>query len=353
MSLYIAGGYEEQGRNCFLIEERDYNIMIDCGIMNGSDTYYPELSIPRIKRTKYLFITHSHNNHAGALNFLYQNGFKGTVLLSKHTYFQLKHKPEKFLFIEDLKEAMNIYVLENDFAFMWGKSGHCIGSVWYWIFFFGKSYLFTGDYYEHSSLYQCNKIRDLFADIAVIDCAYGSSLNTENAMDLFKKKVYKICASSQKVLFPVPNHGRGTEIYMILKKITSGKSNLFAEQPILEPMENMEKYMEWIRPDIINSKADNNNICLNEICFIADSQLSLPKNQKFAEKIITEKGTVIFTGNIEKNSFAKSLLETGKAEFIRFPIHQGLIEANKLSENNRFRKKFLVNTNERLVESNK
>lgn len=44
MRLYIAGGCQEHGRNCFLIELRTYNIMVDCGVKEDKKELYPLLN---------------------------------------------------------------------------------------------------------------------------------------------------------------------------------------------------------------------------------------------------------------------------------------------------------------------
>lgn len=353
MSLYIAGGYEEHGRNCFLIENPDYNVMIDCGIMNGSNEPYPRLSKIQIEKTKYLFITHSHIDHTGALNFLYQNGFSGLVILSRHTFFQINCKPIKFLFIEEIPSFMEMYKLEKNLVFMWGKSGHCIGSVWYYISFLGQKYMFTGDYCEHSLSYKCDKIRGLSADFALIDCAYGSNnFEAEFYLNAFEEKLSEICFSYHKILLPVPKYGRGMDIAAILQKVTADKLNIFADSFVLEPIMNMKKYSEWILPGIqfpiINDF--NTHTVENGISLIADPQLESPENRRMAEEIISDGGIVIFTGNVDENSFSKKLIESNQAAFIRFPVHQNLYEARNILSHNLFCKIFLVHTSEKIVE---
>ena len=37
-----------------------------------------------------------------------------------------------------------------------------------------KKVFFSGDYKEDSSVYMCDRVRNIFADCAVIDCAYGN-----------------------------------------------------------------------------------------------------------------------------------------------------------------------------------
>jgi predicted metal-dependent RNase len=44
MKLIAAGGCGEHGRNCFLVENEQISILVDCGIIPGAKNPYPRLS---------------------------------------------------------------------------------------------------------------------------------------------------------------------------------------------------------------------------------------------------------------------------------------------------------------------
>ena len=70
MELYIAGGVGEHGRNCFFLQNGGDAILVDCGLMAGSDDPLPRLTESQIRKLKAVFLTHSHADHTGALPWL-------------------------------------------------------------------------------------------------------------------------------------------------------------------------------------------------------------------------------------------------------------------------------------------
>lgn len=49
MELYIAGGVGEHGRNCFFLQNGGDAILVDCGLMAGSDDPLPRLTESQIR----------------------------------------------------------------------------------------------------------------------------------------------------------------------------------------------------------------------------------------------------------------------------------------------------------------
>ena len=180
MELYIAGGCSEHGRNCFLVKGENLSFLVDAGLMKEKpEVPYPDLTEEQIGGADYLFLTHAHSDHAGALPWLLKHGFRGVVVASRPTFDTIPafRGPRKTL--EDLSGPLEECMLSGGIAVTWGRSGHCFGSVWYRFRAEGRRLVFTGDYEEKSLAYRCDRIRDVEADLAVVDCAYG--VETENA----------------------------------------------------------------------------------------------------------------------------------------------------------------------------
>lgn len=53
-------------------------------------TRVPDLTAEQVARAEYLFITHSHRDHTGAIGYFESLGFAGSVLLTNQTYRQIK-----------------------------------------------------------------------------------------------------------------------------------------------------------------------------------------------------------------------------------------------------------------------
>lgn len=170
MKLYIAGGVYEHGRNCFYISrDNERNVMVDCGVKVGSRDYYPILDEWQIKNTKYLFITHSHNDHCGALQWIIDRGFGGRIISTEETKSQIGIEYPHWTTFSFNEGSDRTTIDVDDISVISGMSGHCIGSVWYKMLVDEKLLLFTGDYCEDTQSYRCSCLRDEFADMAVID----------------------------------------------------------------------------------------------------------------------------------------------------------------------------------------
>ena len=86
MRLVIAGGVGESGRNCFLVERERGSVFGGLRQNDGKEEHpYPDLTPEQICRVRYVFLTHSHTDHTGALPWLYENGFSGEVIASRQT----------------------------------------------------------------------------------------------------------------------------------------------------------------------------------------------------------------------------------------------------------------------------
>ena len=135
--------------------------------MAGSAQPYPNLTAERIRSLQYVFLTHSHADHTGALPWLLEQGFAGTIIASDETFGQLPFS------LPDTRPLRSFRPPEG-LTLYWGRSGHCPGSVWYEFGLEGQTLLFSGDYTERSLVYETDPIRRTRAELAVIDCAYGA-----------------------------------------------------------------------------------------------------------------------------------------------------------------------------------
>jgi ribonuclease J len=78
VKLVFLGGLGEIGRNCFCLEVEDRILVVDCGIMfpevdmPGIDLVLPDFTYLRenADRVEAVFLTHAHEDHAGALAYL-------------------------------------------------------------------------------------------------------------------------------------------------------------------------------------------------------------------------------------------------------------------------------------------
>lgn len=327
MKLKIAGGCGEHGRNCFFV---DYTapFLVDCGIMAGADEPFPYLTENEIKRLEYVFLTHSHADHTGALPWLYERGFSGVIVAAAPTLEQLPFRPKYSIALKKLHGEI------GGIKFSHGRSGHCQGAVWYEFHIDGKKLLFSGDYTENSLMYHCDEIRDRTADIAVIDCAYGSDDRSfSECCDEIISAVTELKEQRRTIIFPVPKYGRGIELLRLFNEKLPGLTCCGDEHFMSQMGELTER--RWFRNKTLYAKLYTPGTAC-DILFLSDPQLRSSYSQNITESILAAGGAVVMTGTPERGSMSERLINSGKMKLLRYPVHQNHAEFTELVKHNNF-----------------
>lgn len=337
MRLFIAGGVGEHGRNCFLVQCESLRFMVDCGKMaNTPEDPYPRLTPEQISGVDAVFLTHSHADHTGALTWLYENGFSGTVIATKETLNQLPQAVAGSRALDSL--CSNGAGFIEHISVQWGRSGHCPGSVWYRFCENEKAILFSGDYTEHAQLYACDPIRGISADLAVVDCAYGPDDTPHAAAcDRLVAETERMLRTHSLLLFPVPKYGRGLEI---LKLFSGRLKNVcyYADELFLASLAGQRAGGFWYRPAQINAGVEPYGGQKRGIVFVSDPQLRSSVARSVAETVLSLGGMSVMTGAVEKHSYSERLLKQGGMRFLRYPVHLNLAQLEGLKGENSFKR---------------
>lgn len=336
MELYIAGGVGEHGRSCFYVQGESICFLVDCGKMADTpENPYPRLNTDRIQRLDAVFLTHSHADHTGALPWLYENGFSGAVIAADETLRQLPFETVKSITLEELCPDGRGYF--QNLAIRWGRSGHCTGSVWYRFSENDKStILFSGDYTEDTLVYACDPIRDQFADIAILDCAYGMDETSYSvACGRLIGETERLLSAHGLLLFPVPKYGRGPELLQLFSRRMPGIS-YYGDTRFLENLSNQKSGGFWYRSVEIAASVQQYCGQTTGIVFASDPQLHSDMARKTAEQVLTLGGMAVMTGTVEKDSFSERLLRQGRMELLRYPVHLNFIQYQQLALKNHF-----------------
>lgn len=337
MRVTFAGGVGEHGRNCFLVEADSLAFLVDCGVMAGAQQPYPALTETQVRSLRYVFLTHSHADHTGALEWLAGLGCTATVVAARPTLEQLGKLPLP-------AQTLETFASPAGLALHWGRSGHCAGSVWYAFSLAGlpgRQLLFSGDYTEHSPIYAVDPVCGRAADLAVLDSAYGPEPRSDAAMRQdFLSAVQPFVEAGQPVLFPVPKYGRGQELLALLHARWP-EQPLYADAHFCAQTTALAQDLYWVRPQArfclqsVSLNLLDHEPPQNGFCFFSGPQLRTPDAFALAEAF-AKTGGVILTGAVEAHSGADTLCRQGKAQFVRIPVHcsdQGRIA---LQRRNRF-----------------
>lgn len=338
MEFFIAGGVGEHGRSCFLVQSDTICFLVDCGKMADTpDDPYPRLTPAQIRRLDAVFLTHSHADHTGALPWLYENGFAGTVIASEQTLRQLPFPVKTHAALEALCPAGSGRL--PHLSLNWGRSGHCAGSVWYEFRLDGQTLLFSGDYTEASLVYCTDPIRRVRADTGVIDCAYGRSFASPQTLrfDLLTR-LSALADSGKPFLLPVPKYGRGLELLYLLHH---AKPQL----PVCGDAQ-FRSQLDWLRSDRFwcspSARDALRGVQVQPLCgvpcagaaFVSDPQLKERANRQLADDVLAHGGSLVMTGTPEAGSYSDTLLRRGSMELLRCPVHQNETEYRALLRKN-------------------
>lgn len=107
MQITIAGGCGDFGRSCFFVEGGRHAFIVDAGTSTDGLDRVPDLTAEQVARAEYLFITHSHRDHTGAIGYFESLGFAGSVLLTNQTYRQMKEKPRNTMILDSKRPNWN------------------------------------------------------------------------------------------------------------------------------------------------------------------------------------------------------------------------------------------------------
>lgn len=337
MELLIAGGVGEHGRNCFYVRGETLSFLVDCGKMADTpEDPYPRLTRAQIGDLDAVFLTHSHTDHTGALPWLIENGFRGTVIASAETLRQLPFAVQNSSTLEAICHAGAGSF--RQVMIQWGRSGHCPGSVWYHFAEYDTSVFFSGDYTEETQVYACDPIRGQRAELAILDCAYGMDETLyKTACDRLVQRTEQLLSAHRPVLFPVPKYGRGLEILKLFSNRLTG-AFYWADPLFLQNLAGQTKGGCWYRPVRIDAAVCPYDGQDRGIVFVSDPQLRGEGARRTAEQVLSQGGVAVMTGTLERGSYSADLLRQGRLELLRYPVHLNYAQFSRLKEENAFKR---------------
>lgn len=328
MTFLIGGGVHEHGRNCFFVQA-DRTYIVDCGVMRGDEHPYPRLTEEEIRAAEFLFLTHMHEDHIGAFSWLLERGFRGTVVAAKETLSALPPYEKAFALPDDGKTA-DLSGLHVDC----GRSGHCVGALWYHIRTAKSSALFSGDYSEHSR-FLVDKIEGRTAELAVLDCAFGhakydAAVQGERILAFAEEAVTR-----GPLLLPVPKNGRAADLVMLLSDLDCPISLDDKLTAFFEGQRGNGRWLPVNVTDAVLARTQRGGTG-HEIALLADAQLASEQGRAAAREVLERGGSVLLTGHTDEGSEAERLLNEGRARTIPFNAHSCMEDDEALLARNSF-----------------
>jgi metallo-beta-lactamase family protein len=241
--IHLGGEHAVTG-SCHLLQIKGLNVMVDCGIAQGSDPVVPMERWPVTpSELDYLFLTHAHVDHIGRLPDLIHNGFKGEIITTHPTKALLgpmlrdsmgfSSMTEREIMkleqtIDDLSwgfEYGQKFDLKKGIKFTLGRAGHILGSCFIrfevsnpeW------SVIFSGDLGGKDTPILPDPEVPEPADLLVLESTYGDRLHEdrEQRVQRLGNLLTHALSDGGKVYIPAFALGRTQELIYEIDRLFS------------------------------------------------------------------------------------------------------------------------------------
>ncbi|MCS7120112.1 MAG: beta-CASP ribonuclease aCPSF1 [Nitrososphaerota archaeon] len=287
--ITLLGGAQEVGRSCVLVQTRESNVMIDCGINPGSTR--PFESFPRLDAPQFdldsldaVIISHAHLDHCGFLPFLYKYGYDGPTYcsvpnLSLMTLLQLDYldvltkqglalpydqKDVREMILHTIPLRFGVVTdIAPDIRLTLHNAGHILGSSIVHLHI-GEGYhniVYTGDFkYGKTMLLEAAAVNFPRVETIITEATYSATGDVMPSREEAEKTLVSIInetlSAGGKVMIPVPAVGRAQEIMLILDEYM--KRGELKEAPVfIEGMISEATAIHTAHPEYLSREVRN------------------------------------------------------------------------------------------------
>ncbi len=287
--ITVLGGAQEVGRSAILVQTRESQVLLDCGINPGSRSSldaFPRLDTPQfdIDLLDAVIISHSHLDHCGFLPFLFKYGYDGPVYCSAPTASLMTLLQLDYLDVMSKQGTMSPYdqkdvretVLHTiplrygvvtdiapDVRLTLHNAGHILGSSVTHLHI-GEglhNVVYTGDYkYAKTMLLEPAATEFPRVETIITESTYGSPRDIMpsriEAEERLSSVINETLDQGGKVLIPVPAVGRAQEIMLIIDGYM--RQGLLKEAPVfIEGMISEATAIHTAYPEYLSRQVRN------------------------------------------------------------------------------------------------
>jgi KH/beta-lactamase-domain protein len=250
--LHALGGFREVGRSCILMQTRDSNVLLDCGLNVGNpNEKFPFFDVTEfsVRDLDAIIVSHAHLDHCGLVPYLYKYGYRGPVYSTLPTRNLSTMLQLDFIQICEKEGTFSPYskrdvksTVLHTIPLSWGKvtdiapdikltlhnSGHILGSSMIHLHF-GKgdyNFVYTGDFkYQKTRLLEKAAVKFPRVESLLIESTYGGPQDRIPSRQESERELKQILNSTLKrggkVLIPVLAVGRAQELLIVLEEYIS------------------------------------------------------------------------------------------------------------------------------------
>lgn len=290
LRITALGGVQEVGRSAFLVQTRESNVLLDCGINPGSSKpfeLFPRFDAPtfEIDSLDAVVISHAHLDHCGLVPFLYKYGYDGPVYCSAPTsnlmtllqldyldvagkqgitsHYDQKDVRECVLHTIPLRHGV-VTDIAPDVRLTLHNAGHILGSSVTHLHV-GEglhNIVYTGDYkYARTMLLEAATTEFPRVETLITESTYGSPNDfmpsRVEAEERLTSIINETLERKGKVIIPVPAVGRAQEIMLVIdgymRRGLMKEAPVFIEGMISEATAIHTAYPEYLGREVRRS----------------------------------------------------------------------------------------------------
>ncbi|OYT44974.1 beta-CASP ribonuclease aCPSF1 [Candidatus Bathyarchaeota archaeon] len=259
----MLGGAQQVGRSAILVQTRESQVLLDCGINPGSSNTldaFPRLDVPNfdLENLDAVIISHAHLDHCGFLPFLYKYGYDGPTYCSIPTlslmtllqldYLDVLSKQGETLPYDqrDIREAVLHTItlrygvvtdIAPDIRLTLHNAGHILGSSVIHLHI-GEglhNIVYTGDFkYGKTMLLEAAATEFPRVETLITESTYGGPEDLMPSRIEAERNLVKVInetlKNGGKVLIPTPAVGRAQEIMLVIDDYM--RRGLLKEAPV-------------------------------------------------------------------------------------------------------------------------
>ncbi|MEM2975811.1 MAG: beta-CASP ribonuclease aCPSF1 [Candidatus Bathyarchaeia archaeon] len=287
--IAALGGFQQVGRSAILVQTRESQVLLDCGINPGAATpleAFPRLDVPQfdLDSLDAVVITHAHLDHCGFLPFLFKYGYDGPVYCSAPTSSLMSLLQLDYLDVlskqgtmapydqKDVRECVlhtmplrygTVTDIAPDVRLTLHNAGHILGSsiVHLHIGEGLHNIVFTGDFkYARTMLLEPAVTEFPRVETVITESTYGAAQDFMPSRTEAEEKLAAVINETLnrkgKVLIPVPAVGRAQEILLIIdeymRRGAIQEAPVFIEGMISEATAIHTAYPEYLAKEVRN-----------------------------------------------------------------------------------------------------
>jgi len=290
IQITALGGFQEVGRSAILVQTRESQVLLDCGINPGSTNpleAFPRLDTPQFNLDSLdaVIVSHAHLDHCGFLPFLFKYGYDGPVYCSAPTSSLMTLLQLDYLDVlskqgvmppydqKDVRETVLHTVplrygavtdIAPDVRLTLHNAGHILGSSLTHLHI-GEgmhNIVYTGDYkYAKTMLLESAATEFPRVETLITESTYGAPQDIMPSRIEAEEKLASVINETLdrggKVLIPVPAVGRAQEIMLIIngymRQGLLKEAPVFIEGMISEATAIHTAYPEYLAREVRNS----------------------------------------------------------------------------------------------------